>query len=310
MHKNARNAIAILICVGAIVGYSAIKTPTQEKELSNIKEQATVSMDAIDNKLDSLNDDKLDKSNNTVDVASNKTHKVNKTDKPSINKPVDTTKPSTNKPVVDSKPNTDKPVTENKPVVDKPVVDEKPNTEKPSTDKPVEKPNTDTEKPNTDTNKPVEKPVEKPSTDKPVTENKPSTSNPVDSDFYSFKQEVLNLVNIERAKQGLNPLVMDDSLLSKCADAKAKDMVVNKYFDHNSPVYGSPFDMMRQFGVKFSTAGENIAQGQATPQQVMNSWMNSSGHRANILNPNFKKLGVGIYKDSNGRLSWVQQFIG
>ncbi|MNH43142.1 Cysteine-rich secretory protein family protein [compost metagenome] len=82
-------------------------------------------------------------------------------------------------------------------------------------------------------------------------------------------------------------------------------MDVNNYFSHTSPTYGSPFDMMRSFGVKYSYAGENIASGQRTPQEVMTAWMNSAGHRANILNGNFTKIGVGYV---NGE--WVQMFIG
>ncbi len=82
-------------------------------------------------------------------------------------------------------------------------------------------------------------------------------------------------------------------------------MDVNGYFSHTSPTYGSPFDMMRSYGVTYRYAGENIASGQRTAAQVMNDWMNSSGHRANILNQNFTKIGVGYV---NGK--WVQMFIG
>ena len=82
------------------------------------------------------------------------------------------------------------------------------------------------------------------------------------------------------------------------------------YFDHTSPTYGSPFDMMKKFNISYNTAGENIAMGQKTPSEVMNSWMNSSGHRANILNSTYTELGVGIQKDSNGTIYWTQMFIG
>jgi uncharacterized protein YkwD len=78
-----------------------------------------------------------------------------------------------------------------------------------------------------------------------------------------------------------------------------------KYFDHNSPTYGSPFDQMKQFGYSYSYAGENIAMGQRSPQEVMKAWMNSAGHRANILSPNFTEIGIGYYSDGN---YWVQQF--
>ncbi|WP_168123724.1 CAP domain-containing protein [Paenibacillus sp. HB172176] len=118
----------------------------------------------------------------------------------------------------------------------------------------------------------------------------------------TFQTQVVDLVNQERAKAGLGALETDN-LLTKVATEKARDMYVNNYFDHNSPTYGSPFDMMRSFGVTYSYAGENIAMGQPTPQQVMTDWMNSAGHRANILNSHFGKIGVGYV---NGE--WVQEF--
>jgi uncharacterized YkwD family protein len=82
------------------------------------------------------------------------------------------------------------------------------------------------------------------------------------------------------------------------------------YFSHTSPTYGSPFDMMKQFGISYSAAGENIAEGQQTPSDVMQAWMNSSGHKANILSSSYTQIGVGIAKNSGGSLIWTQQFIG
>lgn len=119
-------------------------------------------------------------------------------------------------------------------------------------------------------------------------------------------QEILRLVNEQRAKNGLAALTLSDKLC-ELATLKAKDMVALGYFDHNSPTYGSPFDMMKQFGVSYSYAGENIAAGQRTPEEVMNGWMNSSGHRANILNASYTELGVGIAVGSRG-IYWVQLF--
>ncbi|MDG0790759.1 CAP domain-containing protein [Cohnella ginsengisoli] len=119
-----------------------------------------------------------------------------------------------------------------------------------------------------------------------------------------FAAQVVNLVNQERAKAGLSAL-KTDAKLTTVADAKAKDMYNNNYFDHTSPTYGSPFDMMKQFGVTYSYAGENIAMGQQSPTEVMTAWMNSAGHKANILNANFKSIGVAYY---NGE--WVQEFTG
>jgi uncharacterized protein YkwD len=96
-----------------------------------------------------------------------------------------------------------------------------------------------------------------------------------------------------------------NSELSKVAMVKAQDMYNNNYFDHNSPTYGSPFDMIKKFGIVSTTAGENIAKGQSSPTQVMNEWMNSPGHKANILNTSFTQIGIAYY---NGE--WVQEFIG
>ena len=122
-------------------------------------------------------------------------------------------------------------------------------------------------------------------------------------------EAVLNLVNKERAKAGLKPLKMSEELRS-IANLKAKDMAENNYFSHTSQTYGTPFDMLQQFGVHYSAAGENIAAGQRTPEEVMNAWLNSSGHRANILNKNFDTLGVGIYEGGAYGIYWVQLFTG
>ena len=88
---------------------------------------------------------------------------------------------------------------------------------------------------------------------------------------------------------------------------KSQDMHDKNYFSHTSPTYGSPFDMMKSFGISYRTAGENIAKGYRTPQAVVDGWMNSEGHRANILNASFKQIGVGYY--ANGYY-WTQMFIG
>ncbi|AET61310.1 CAP domain-containing protein [Paenibacillus terrae] len=117
-----------------------------------------------------------------------------------------------------------------------------------------------------------------------------------------FAAEVVKLVNNERSKNGLKPLT-SDAKLTEVALAKAKDMSTNNYFDHTSPTYGSPFDMMKKFGVTYTYAGENIAMGQQTPQEVMKAWMNSQGHRENILKAEYTQIGVAYY---NGY--WVQEF--
>ena len=97
--------------------------------------------------------------------------------------------------------------------------------------------------------------------------------------------------------------------MQNVARVKAKDMVDNNYFSHTSPIYGSPFDMLKNYGISYKTAGENIA-GNSTNSEAVNAWMNSSGHRANILNANYTDLGVGIAKSSNGTMYWTQMFIG
>lgn len=122
-------------------------------------------------------------------------------------------------------------------------------------------------------------------------------------------EAVLQLVNAEREKQGLKPLTLSDKL-TNIATMKSKDMADKGYFDHNSPTYGSPFQMLQDFGVHYSAAGENIAAGQRTPEQVMQSWMNSSGHRANILNKNFDTIGIGYYEGGSYGVYWTQLFTG
>ena len=122
------------------------------------------------------------------------------------------------------------------------------------------------------------------------------------------EKEVARLVNVERAKNGL-PSLTYNWQLARVARYKSQDMINNNYFAHNSPTYGSPFDMMRSFGLSYTAAGENIAYGQRSPQEVMNGWMNSPGHRSNILNSRYTQIGVGYAKNSNGTKYWTQEFI-
>ena len=128
----------------------------------------------------------------------------------------------------------------------------------------------------------------------------------VASTVTSYESEVVRLVNIEREKNGLKPLTMNWEL-SRVARYKSQDMLDKGYFSHTSPTYGSPFNMMKNFGISYRTAGENIAKGYATPQAVVTGWMNSSGHRANILNSSFTQIGVGYVAKGN---YWTQMFIG
>ncbi|RBW68160.1 CAP domain-containing protein [Bacillus taeanensis] len=120
-----------------------------------------------------------------------------------------------------------------------------------------------------------------------------------------IEQRVIELTNEQRRKNGLPDLKADTSL-SNVAREKSNDMQKNNYFSHTSPTYGSPFDMMRDFGITYNAAGENIAKGQSTAEQVVNSWMNSAGHRKNILSGNFTHIGVGY--NGTGH-HWTQMFI-
>jgi uncharacterized YkwD family protein/spore coat assembly protein SafA len=123
----------------------------------------------------------------------------------------------------------------------------------------------------------------------------------------SVENQVIQLTNQERAKNGL-PSMTADWELSRVARYKANDMRDKNYFSHTSPTYGSPFDMMKNFGISYRSAAENIAAGQTTPASVVQSWMNSSGHRANILSSN-TRIGVGYAKGGSYGYYWVQMFI-
>ncbi|MBP1948320.1 CAP domain-containing protein [Virgibacillus litoralis] len=125
-----------------------------------------------------------------------------------------------------------------------------------------------------------------------------------------FEKEVVDLVNQERVKENLEPLKMHDRL-SSLARKKSEDMAKNNYFSHTSPTYGSPFDMMQQFNFNYSMAGENIAAGQRSPEQVVEGWMNSEGHRKNIMKDGFTHIGVG-YVEGAGlpyKTYWTQLFM-
>jgi uncharacterized YkwD family protein/spore coat assembly protein SafA len=122
------------------------------------------------------------------------------------------------------------------------------------------------------------------------------------------EEDLFELVNRERENSGLKPFNISKEL-SNISRIKADEMSCSKYFDHTSPVYGSPFEMLRSFGVAYRTAGENIAKGQKTAKSVLAAWMGSEGHKANILNEKFTDIGIGYA--SNGKTAyWVQIFIG
>ncbi len=121
----------------------------------------------------------------------------------------------------------------------------------------------------------------------------------------AIEHEVVRLTNEKRAQAGLKPLT-ENWELSRCARYKSNDMAVNNYFSHQSPTYGTPFNMMTHFGINYRAAGENIAQGQQTAASVVSSWMNSPGHKANMMSASFTQIGVGFNAEEH---IWTQQFI-
>jgi len=124
----------------------------------------------------------------------------------------------------------------------------------------------------------------------------------------SDEKEVFDLINKQRTNNGLSALKMD-SEVQRVAKIKAKDMVNNSYFSHTSPTYGSPFEMLQSFKVSYKTAGENIA-GNSSNSGAVNAWMNSSGHKANILNNSFNYTGIGVVSSPKYGKVYVQMFIG
>ena len=127
----------------------------------------------------------------------------------------------------------------------------------------------------------------------------------IENSVTAYEREVIALVNEYRRANGLSELSYDWEL-SRVARIKSQDMKDSGYFAHNSPTYGSPFSMMKNFGIKYRSAAENIARGYATPKTVVDGWMNSSGLGGNILNPSFTHIGVGYVSDGN---YWTQMFI-
>ncbi|MCZ2258246.1 CAP domain-containing protein [Sporosarcina sp. G11-34] len=191
-----------------------------------------------------------------------------------------------------------KPVT--KPVPSEPV-------EKPTPTEPVTKPE-------------PSKPAEKPTPTEPITQPAPTVpvenptptvpaekpvETPQDASISAIEKAVLDLTNAERQKAGLKPLQTDSKLMNS-ARQKSTDMASKGYFSHTSPTYGSPFDQMKANGVTYKSAAENIAMGQRTAAEVVKGWMESPGHRQNILTPGFTHIGIGYDKNGN---YWTQQFI-
>ena len=122
------------------------------------------------------------------------------------------------------------------------------------------------------------------------------------------EKEVFYLINEQRINAGLVALQID-SELQNVARIKAQDMVDNNYFSHTSPIYGSPFDMIKSFKISYKTAGENIA-GNSKNSGAVNAWMNSEGHKANILNNSYNYTGIGVVNSPKYGKIYVQMFMG
>lgn len=147
-----------------------------------------------------------------------------------------------------------------------------------------------------------------PSTSSGSNQSSGENTNTTTSQLTADEQEVFDLINAKRVANGLSTLKIDDEL-QNVARIKAQDMVDNNYFSHNSPIYGSPFDMIKKFGIRYKTAGENIA-GNSSNSGAVNAWMNSEGHRANILNSSFNYTGIGVVKSPKYGKVYVQMFMG
>lgn len=138
----------------------------------------------------------------------------------------------------------------------------------------------------------------------PDAEQKPSVPEVETNAMTQLERDASRLVNEHREDNGLEPLTISSDLSVK-ARVKSTDMLENNYFSHISPTYGSPFALMKSLGITYRTAGENIAMGYKTAEAVVNAWMNSPSHRANILSSNYTSMGIGHV---NGY--WTQWFIG
>ena len=151
---------------------------------------------------------------------------------------------------------------------------------------------------------PAAKPEQKPSDTPAAKPDSAPPQAPSGSAQSSFTAEVVKLVNAERVRYGLSALTVDTKV-QQAAQVRAQETVQS--FSHTRPSGASFSSALTEAGVSYTRAGENIAYGQATPQAVVSAWMDSEGHRANILSRNFTKIGVG-YTLSGGAAYWAQLF--
>lgn len=142
----------------------------------------------------------------------------------------------------------------------------------------------------------------------PTQPTQPAPTTPSAQGLTAQEQQMLNLVNQERSRAGLAPLKVDMQV-TRLARLKSQDMISKRYFSHQSPTYGSPFDMLKNNGVSYRTAGENIA-GNGSVSGAHSALMNSAGHRANILKREFTHVGIGIIDGGQYGKMFTQLFIG
>lgn len=181
----------------------------------------------------------------------------------------------------------------------------RPSVSPPSSSRPVPPPSTPPSSTSSRPSLPIKPESSRPTSSRP-TSSRPSSSGTGSSE-QSFAERVVDLVNQERAKVGLAPLSVSRPAASA---ALVRSKEIEGTFSHTRPNGSSFSTALTEQGVNYRSAGENIAWGQKTPEQVMNAWMNSAGHRANILNAKFTAIGVGCYRNAAGVYYWTQLFIG
>lgn len=192
------------------------------------------------------------------------------------------------------------------PQISLPDIFDKP--EKPDTPETPEKPELPETPETPDVPDEPEIPNEPETPDNPEIPEKPENDGEVDKEENetagTYAEQILSLVNKYRAQSGLKALTLDKNL-SAAAGIRAKEIVSS--FSHTRPNGSSCFTALSELGISYNGAGENIAYGQESAQEVMTAWMNSQGHRENIMSSSFTKLGVGVYS-SGGTLYWAQFF--
>lgn len=189
------------------------------------------------------------------------------------------------------------------PVVNAPSADESCEACAPSAEEPCEDCTPAVEKPCEDCTAPTQEPVTEQPVERPAEQAPENATVQVNA---TYEEQVVALVNAERAKEGLPALTVDEKLQS-AALARAKETV--QLFSHTRPNGTSCFTILKEYGISYRSAGENIAYGQRSPEEVVTGWMNSPGHRANIMNQNFTKIGIGYYQAPNGVKYWSQLFL-